>query len=93
MLSLNIFSFENNLSFYNILKIYVMSFYGELCIYPNHSPLLGYIKSGIVLYNDKKQFFISQSFFEIKNNIVTVFSDVIDYDFSINIFSIKIFCK
>ncbi|WDI78507.1 hypothetical protein ONB71_02270 [Candidatus Purcelliella pentastirinorum] len=93
MLNLNIFGFENNFSFNNILKIYVMSFYGELCIYPNHSPLLVYVKSGIVLYDNKKQFFISKSLLEIKKNIVTVFTDIIKYDFNINIFSIKFFCK
>lgn len=93
MLNLNIFSFDKFLFFENILKIYIFSIYGELCIYPNHSPLLIYTKPGIVFYNGKEKIIISKSLVEVKNNIVTVFSDVIKYDLNVNTYSIKIFSK
>ncbi|WP_343189954.1 ATP synthase F1 subunit epsilon [Buchnera aphidicola] len=63
----------------DVIKIYVLGSAGELCIYPGHSQLLTYIKSGplYILDSLKKEnfFYLSGGILEIQPNFVTILSD------------------
>ncbi|NIH16796.1 MAG: ATP synthase F1 subunit epsilon [Buchnera aphidicola (Periphyllus lyropictus)] len=78
-LNLNIVSLKNYIFFKDIKSVKVPGLKGYLSIYINHTPLLTFLKSGLINIiknnNFKKNIYISKGILEIKYNIINIIAD------------------
>lgn len=78
-LNLNIVSFKKYIFFKDIKSVKAPGLKGYLSVYINHTPLLTFLKSGLINIiknnNFKKNIYISQGILEIKHNIINIIAD------------------
>lgn len=83
LISLTIVSSEEEI-FSSMVRFCVLpAIEGEVCIYPNHIPLITKLNPGVVKValsdqTDEKLFCISGGFLEVQANAITVLSDVVE---------------
>ncbi|MCS6874880.1 MAG: ATP synthase F1 subunit epsilon [Pyrinomonadaceae bacterium] len=61
---------------------------GEICILPNHAPLISTLKSGVLSYSHGNfigKLVVSGGFVEVNNNQVSVLADAAEHDYEINL--------